>query len=1494
MRTGTRERPRNRTRRDGMAGHLHRWTAAAAAAGLLLAAAPAGADVLAGRMNQQVETGHGARLGTVPFGTGTLTVHYILQPFETGSHGRGYEVSAVLVAVKSVEGNAAAASVSIETLGGTVADPRPGTKVADLRGPGTISGPGIYWFEAPPNTTLDPNQHYIVRISEQSGAMQLEQPNPDVAYVADPTCGPGGRVASTAAARRTSTFGLLTEYGKLPGLRIAVHGHAVGTRRPMDWDISGLGRALTQQEREAGQDPGRSFAEGESKKFAFALTNDACFYDRDEEAEIEVAFATRQASTSDYTVSVNAQVLQPRMKSVRGHGNTFSGSHPHYRIPFPPRRDRVEVVVTAVDDDTAEGQETLFLHAYDDTHEFDLELGKSLQIFIRANDRSPTLASATFGTETAALEFNAPIRERSLTGTEAGSTLRAGLYFGIYESETKPTFRAGAPPLSPSQYAETVTINGTNRVSLRFEQAFAADSRQWLIYDRLGVYSPLQGAGGGVSGPVQDFVTEVLSPGTGSTDPALAIQDASGTEGTDTEISFTVQLDKPSNASVTVDYDTNNGTATAGDDFRAQSGTLTFSAGTTEQTITVPIIDDDVEDSDEEFTVRLDNASGAVITDDTATGTIYNDESDFERDDATDDRSDDEEDADDERDDEPAANRAATGAPAISGTARVDETLTASTSGVTDPDGFTSATFAYQWLRSDSAVSGATRSSYTLTSSDEGHHLKVRVSFTDDAGNAESLTSTATAEVEPAPEPLTASFSNLPAAHDGEGTTFTFALAFSEHVEGLSFRTLRDEALDATGGAVRRAKRQQPGSNLSWTIHVEPASHGPVTIRLPAGSVETRDGRALSNSLAATVAGPVGISVADARVEEAAGAVLAFVVTLDRAASGKVPVDYTTANGTATAGQDYTATSGTLRFPAGETSKTIEVMVLDDSHDEGEETLTLRLSNPSRGRLADGEATGTIENRDPLPRAFMARFGRTVAVQVVEQVEERIQAPRQKGFRGRVAGRELRRGMEREVALGFLNRLGGLGGANRYGAGLDTPMAGSPAGGGAMLGRPGPSGGGLGMAAASPIMGGAGPGTMGAGPDGVPNGGGRLDMGLGSMGFGGDSLLTGSAFAFNRETGSGGMLSFWSRGAQSSFHGREGDLSLDGRVRTTMFGADYARGPLLAGLSLANSRGRGGYSGADAGEVTSSVTGLYPWLGYKVSDRITLWGVTGYGKGALRLTPGEATTLKSGLSMAMAAGGMRGELADSVVGGFGLAFKADALWVGTGIEGVEGPAGRLAATAARVTRFRTGLEASRGYSFKRRLSLEPRLEIGLRRDGGDAETGAGIDLGGGLIVSDTLSGLSADVRVRMLLVHQDAGFRERGVSVSFSYNPTPQTPLGFLAKVTPSWGGQATSGAQALWGRETMAGMAHGGASAGNRLQAEMGYGLPVGSRLVGTPRFGVGTSEYGRDYRLGYGMTLLERDSLGFELGVDAQRRENPLLGGTDNGVLGRATVRW
>ena len=102
--------------------------------------------------------------------------------------------------------------------------------------------------------------------------------------------------------------------------------------------------------------------------------------------------------------------------------------------------------------------------------------------------------------------------------------------------------------------------------------------------------------------------------------------------------------------------------------------------------------------------------------------------------------------------------------------------------------------------------------------------------------------------------------------------------------------------------------------------------------------------------------------------------------------------------------------------------------------------------------------------------------------------------------------------------------------------------------------------------------------------------------------------------------------------------------------------------------------------------------------------RAEFWHRTGYGAGGLLLTPEGGPALESGLSMAMAAAGTRGELVAGGAGGVALAFKADALWVGTAIDGVDGAAGRMAATEAAVTRFRTGLEGSRDGIVKLTLS----------------------------------------------------------------------------------------------------------------------------------------------------------------------------------------------
>ena len=636
------------------------------------------------------------------------------------------------------------------------------------------------------------------------------------------------------------------------------------------------------------------------------------------------------------------------------------------------------------------------------------------------------------------------------------------------------------------------------------------------------------------------------------------------------------------------------------------------------------------------------------------------------------------------------------------------------------------------------------------------------------------------------------------------------------------------------------------------------------------------------------------IGIRDATGDEDDG-YLDFRVRLSRKYDKYVCYDFETiSGGTAAEGTDYSKRPKVRQWvQIGKRVDTPFVRLIDDSVNDNGETVKVKISN---ARLCDdasqtvsitrAEATGTIRNTDPLPQALMARFGRTAAVHVVEHVEERLAAPREVGVEAQVAGRQLRPGMARELALDVLSQLGSSAGMHAPGAGSPGARSGSPMGAaagsiGLAAGMGGPAGGGMGVAA-DPMNG------M-AGPD-----GGLFDRGLSSMGLGGEHLLTNSSFALTRETRQGGILSFWSRGARSSFAGREEALSLGGDVRTTMVGADYAKGPLVTGLSLSNSRGLGEYAGVTGGQVASAVTGLYPWLGYTLSDRVSVWGVTGYGKGALTLTPGEGAALTSGLSMAMAAAGTRGALVAGGARGFELAFKADALWVGTSIDGVEGPGGNVAATTAAVTRFRTGLEGARGYTLAGRLSLRPSGEVGLRHDGGDAETGAGLDIGGGLVVSDASTGLAVDLRVRMLVMHQADGFSERGMALSLSYNPTPSTPLGLTARVAPSWGGEATSGAEALWGRETMAGLAQNGGADGTRLEAEVGYGLPVSRRFVGTPTFGVGTSEMGRDYRLGYRLGALGGEGTAFELGVDAQRREIPLQGATDHGAGARATLRW
>ena len=361
----------------------------------------------------------------------------------------------------------------------------------------------------------------------------------------------------------------------------------------------------------------------------------------------------------------------------------------------------------------------------------------------------------------------------------------------------------------------------------------------------------------------------------------LAVADAEATEGEDPSLDFVVTLAPAAAWTVTVDYATHDGTARAGSDYTDTSGALTFAPGDTEKTVSVPVVDDTVEDTPETLTLRLSNAdpeyndeegerewgseeAGVLIADDEATGTIRNTE--------------------------------------------------------------------------------------------------------DQAGLSADF-----------PESAFAS-----KRHAGSDDRPQVVVAFSEAVAEFAANTPSASVTGASGLSVQ--PHAEDGLENAYIFFMTPDGDGDVTFALTAnaacaaGGICTAGGTMLARVPAAwTIPGPGGgsssLSVADAEATEEGDGAMAFVVTLDPAARGTVTVDYATSDGSARAGDDYTATSGTLTFLAGETEKTISVPVADDAEDDGGETFALTLGDASGADLGDAEAAGTIRDADAAATPLTASFG---------------------------------------------------------------------------------------------------------------------------------------------------------------------------------------------------------------------------------------------------------------------------------------------------------------------------------------------------------------------------------------------------------------------------------------------------------------------------------------------------------------------------------------
>ena len=1019
----------------------------------------------------------------------------------------------------------------------------------------------------------------------------------------------------------------------------------------------------------------------------------------------------------------------------------------------------------------------------------------------------------------------------------------------------------------------------------------------------------------------------------------VSVADASTTEGTDGTIDFEVTLNARDDCkTVTVDWTTADGTATAGEDYAAASGTLTFGPGETSKTIRVALLETADVDGSETFSVQLGNASGIALDDAEAIGTISG---------------------------VGAANVPATGKPTVTGTARVGETLTASASGITDADGLTNATYAWQWIAndgtSDADIAGATGAEYTLTSAEEGKTIKVRVTFTDDGGTEETLVSEATAAVTVALPSVSIAAVSSPVT---EGTAASFTLrrtgdtaaaltvAVSVTVEGavvsatpassvtiatgsaeatLSVATVDDSVAKADARvtvAVTAGAGYQVGSGAGsagvdvfdddrvasapvktlWTSTLEwqgdygagwvnaseedfsspawaedghdyriwyiaygsskdelwvradpnmraggiPAS-GELTLQVGDVTVESAGAMAkfargdiaivrgiepnwavgeqvqvrLTRTTAGetTVTGP-GVSVADAQVQEAEGAVLAFRVTLAEAQTSAVSVRYATSDGTATAGADYVAQSGVLRFAPGEVQKTVSVPVLNDAHDEGSETLLLTLSRPFGAQLADGEATGTIVNSDPMPRAWITRFGRTVGSQVVDAVTGRFED-----------------GDRSHLTVGGVS----LSGQRPFPVeqwDWNTSET-------------------------------------------------ELDPWLGGREMTERELLLGSSFHLSsRERSDGGAkFAAWGRVAIDGFEADVDDVKVEGDVTTGLIGFDAEWDRMLAGLLLSQSTGEGSYAlggdfDGDRGTVESSLTGIYPYARLELSERVSAWGLVGVGQGELTLRQEGGTRIDTDLAMRMGAVGVRGAVLDgSGPSGVGVSVKSDAMWVRTESDGVEG----LESAEGDVTRLRLILEGERVFEAGEGATFTPTGQVGLRHDGGDAETGAGVELGAG--IRYTAGALTIEGQVRTLVAHEESGYEEWGASGAFRVSPDG-SGRGLSFALAPSWG-SAASGAEHLWSARDATALARSSVlDAGGRLEAELGYGVGL-ARNVGviTPYAGL-SLEAGenRTYRAGTRWRLSPEATFSLE----GTRHGGTRGEGSANGIIFRAAVQF
>ncbi|WP_428381880.1 Calx-beta domain-containing protein [Nevskia ramosa] len=466
-------------------------------------------------------------------------------------------------------------------------------------------------------------------------------------------------------------------------------------------------------------------------------------------------------------------------------------------------------------------------------------------------------------------------------------------------------------------------------------------------------------------------VATITNDDSGTSTPSLSINDVSTTEGNagTKTLAFTVSLSPAATGPVTVAYATANGTATAGSDYVAANGTLTFPTGTTTQTVNVTLNGDTTVEPDETLFVNLSAPSGATIADAQGQGTIVNDDATATPTLAISDVSVTEGNSGTVSAAFTVSLSAAASGPVTVAYATADGTATAGSDYVAGSGTLTFATGTTTQtvnvvVNGDTAVEpnetffvNLTAPSGATVADAQGQGTIVN----DDAAATPTLT--------------------INDVSIAEGNTGTKNLVFTVSLSPAATGTVAVTAITANGTATSGSDYTGGTLSVSFTAGqisktislpikgdttVEPDETFFVNLSNPTGGAVIGDAQGIGTILNDDGVVTPSLSISDVSVTEGnAGTVnAAFTVSLSAAASGPVTVAYATADGTATAGSDYVAGNGTLSFAAGTTTQTVNVLVNGDTVVEPNETFFVNLSAASGATIADSQGIGTVVNDD--------------------------------------------------------------------------------------------------------------------------------------------------------------------------------------------------------------------------------------------------------------------------------------------------------------------------------------------------------------------------------------------------------------------------------------------------------------------------------------------------------------------------------------------------